>query len=221
MLIRALGSCSGDKALHHPDQLLLADFQAGPAREQDLPSLPAVELYTGQQHRSMVAGIHALREAGHSVELSIVSAGYGLVSERQELAPYEATFSSMGRREQRAWATHLDIPGDVALFLAQPADLAVVLLGDPYLRACQLVKEMVPGAPTLFLCGQGGARLIPDHHLAIPVIHRVSDTKRFRSALVGLKGVLFELLAEALAEDPAWLDRATQPGLVDALAERR
>lgn len=224
MHIRILGSCSGDKALHHPEQLTLDDFRAGPvrvaAREEQLPSLPAVELYTGQQHRPMVVGMETLREAGHSVQLSIVSAGYGLVEERRPLAPYEATFSSMGRRELRAWANQLGIPGDVVAFLAQPADLAVVLLGDPYLRACRLGGEAVLGGPTLFVCGQGGSKLLPDHPLAIPVIHGLSDTRRFRSALVGLKGVLFRLLAQALVDDPSWLARAAEPDLLDALARR-
>lgn len=76
-----------------PNALAQADFAAGPAhlasRELGLPAIPAEDLYAGLQHIRLMGGIRAVRahpERGWSVDLHILSAGYGLVPANRPLA---------------------------------------------------------------------------------------------------------------------------------------
>jgi cytoplasmic iron level regulating protein YaaA (DUF328/UPF0246 family) len=100
MQIRVITSCTGEKSVSSPDQLALEDFRQGDAhvraREAVLGDIrsPAEDLYTGLQHQRLMRGIRAAREeTSIEVDLRILSAGYGLVSADQKLAPYEATFT--------------------------------------------------------------------------------------------------------------------------------
>lgn len=217
MRIVVLTSCTGEKAVHHPGALLLDDFRRGPGhvarRERELGDLlrPAGALYTGRQHQLLLQGVRALREAGDEVELHVLSAGYGVVPEDRLLAPYDATFTGMRRAELRDWARQLGVPGDARRVLSRPSDLALVLLGDPYLRAVQPGPDLVPGGPTLFLCGAGAARTLPDHPRVRPVVHALADTRRFSCGLVGLKGEIARRALVLLARDPAALRELTDP----------
>lgn len=226
MHVRVLTSCTADKALTHPDHLTLADFRRGnahvSARAAALPSCDAGTLYTGRHHTRLLRGVRALREAhgADAVELSVVSAGYGLVPEDLPLAPYDATFTGMSRPEVRAWADALGLPAAARAWLSEPADLAVVLLGEPYLRALQLPRDLAVGAPTLVFTGKGGLRLLPTS--VSPVLTRPADAGRFGAALVELKGELGGRLLALLAREPeqlTWLTGLTEhPDLLGALA---
>ncbi len=59
--------------------------------------VPAWKLYRGQQHLQLMQGVELLRRTfGRSVvDVKIISAGFGLVSEDQPLPPYNATFANL------------------------------------------------------------------------------------------------------------------------------
>jgi len=168
MRIRVITSCTGEKSVSSPDQLALEDFRQGDAhvraREAVLGDIrvPAENLYTGLQHQRLMRGIRAAsEETSIEVDLRILSAGYGLVSADQKLAPYEATFIGMRRKEADAWGQTLGIPAAIRTALAEPCDLCIVLLGNDYLRTCALDEQIQLGGPTLFLCGKHAALRLP------------------------------------------------------------
>lgn len=59
--------------------------------------VPASQLYHGRQHLQLMQGVNLLRQTfSHAVvDLKIISAGFGLVSEEQPLPPYNATFADL------------------------------------------------------------------------------------------------------------------------------
>ena len=215
MKILVLTSCTGEKAVESTDGLTLADFQKGPAhvatREARVKNLmrSAEDIYTGQQHVRLMRGVKAFRDAqvatgeAHSIDLHVLSAGYGLVPGAQLLAPYEATFQGMKSRELRDWADTLNVPAAVRGLLAQPYDLAILLLGDGYLAACNLDGGVVLGGPTLVFAGTGSAKTLP----ALPRLRVQTlsnpEAKRFRCGLVSLKGELTARLLSLASANPS------------------
>lgn len=215
--ILIISSCTGQKTIQTAHALTLADFRAGEpvveARQASFPELltEAGSLYAGQQHLRLMRGIRKAEEAGLDIGLQILSAGYGLVDSRKKIFPYEVTFSGMNKRELLEWANGRNIPADFRRIIAQPYDLALILLGDSYLEACQWDESVQPGGPTLLFCGAAAAGRLP----ALPQLKIVplsnQDPKRFSCGLVGLKGELgartLLLLSanEALPTDPEQL----------------
>ena len=221
MRILIVTSCTGEKAARHDRALTLADFRQGPEhvtrREQEFADLlmPAERLYTGEQHARLLRGLRAFRERrsgdGSTIDLRILSAGYGLIPHDRPLAPYECTFQGMARHELREWADRLGVPAAIRRVLAGPYDLGLVLLGDAYLRACALDDAVRLGGPTIFFCGARAAAQLPRLDLARPVVLSTAEARRFSCGLVGLKGEIAGRLLALLAGDPAALARILDP----------
>jgi len=212
MRIRVITSCTGEKSVSSPDQLTLDDFRQGAehvrTRETAFGDLltPAEDLYTGLQHQRLMRGVRTARAAtGIDVDLRILSAGYGLVSADQNLAPYEATFIGMGRKGADAWAQTLSIPTAIRAALAEACDLCIVLLGNDYLRACALDDQIQLGGPALFLCGKDAALRLPQIPNLHPVVLWNAEATTFSCGLVGLKGEVAARVLENLANKPELL----------------
>jgi hypothetical protein len=224
--ILILTTCTGEKAVRHDRALTRADFQKGQdhvaARHEALADLlrPAEEMYAGQQHVRLMRGVQALRSAPLAngapapvVELFILSAGYGFVSGDRRIAPYECTFTGMGKRELRQWAATLGAPVTFRELLRRPYDLAVVLLSDPYLTACSPDEDVCPTGPVLLLCSGEAAGKLPAVPRVRPVGLSPADARKFHCGLVGLKGEVAGRLLELLAGSPAALSRVTGPAV--------
>lgn len=235
MRIIVITSCTGEKAVSPDDQLTIDDFRAGSKhlakREKALKKhmMRADELYTGQQHVRLMRGIKALREspAGKGkkpkigVDLHILSAGYGLVPADRKLAPYEVTFQGMKVKELRAWADQLNVPEDVSKLLATKYDLALLLLGDSYLKAANLNGSLKAGGTVLAFCGTQGEKALKKTGAVRTVVLGNREAKRFSCGLVGLKGELAGRFLRSLttdeSESAALMDPATDLlGLLDA-----
>lgn len=194
MKIRVLTSCTAAKAASSRRALQRSDFARGRdaiSRWHDEAAddlVPAEHLYRGQHHIRLMAGVRYARAAGVEVELSVVSAGYGLVRGEARLANYECSFDGMPAHERRAWARHLGIPRDVASLLGLPADLTMILLGEAYLDACGLAPNLRVGAPTVVFCGAAAALRLPPLDGLTVVRLAVEHTRAFHCGLVGLKG---------------------------------
>ena len=214
MRIVVITSCTGEKAVESPEALTLEDFQKGPAhvkaREKALGSLlmPAEDLYTGQQHVRLMRGIKAFRAQApkHTLDLFVLSAGYGVVKGDQKLAPYEATFATLKKGPLRKWADQLGVRQAFRETLAAPYDLALVLLGDDYLEACLLDADLKLGGPTLLFCGGTTHKKLPvvRRLRAVPLSNR--EAKRFSCGLVALKGDLAARVLGMVAGGPEPLD---------------
>lgn len=204
MKIIVLTSCTSTKQYKPHNQLSQKDFtdlSAERIAELEEYSLPAYQMYTGNQHARLMVGIEELRASGSTVDLYIISAGYGLLEGDQSIVPYECTFSGMKVSEIEAWASRLKIPEAVArLFQQTDYDLVLVLLGDTYLRAMQLTDNTVFGSPTLFLCASKSEKFIKGIGGFDTVKLAGAEAKLFHCGLVGLKGELARRLFVTLGE---------------------
>ena len=226
MRLFVLTSCTGEKSVNHPDQLTLADFKKGAAhvtkREKTLADSlrPAGEIYTGEQHVRLLRGIAAVRAAGATVDLWILSAGYGIVPADRMIAPYEATFATMGVQELRSWADQLHVPDELRKLVSRSYDYGLVLLGDNYLQACAISPDLKFGGPTLLVAGKGPVAKLPRLSQVRTQVITNAEATRFSCGLVGLKGELAARLLPQLASDSSLLNRLTDPatdllGLLD------
>lgn len=194
MRIHILTSCTGEKIAKPKNQLTQSDF-ANPNvfsyREGELADYieEAQCMYTGQQHVRLMRYIEDL-QGQLEVELSIVSAGYGLISGSQRIAPYECTFQGMGHGKVKEWAEFLNIPNSARRWFLESADIKLVLLGESYLRALSMDENMHFASPTLFFSSTASSKLIPNHPLISVIPLSNLEAKRFHCGLVGLKGEL-------------------------------
>jgi hypothetical protein len=197
----------------------MEDFQKGAAhvaaREDELASLltPAEELYSGQQHVRLMRGLQIFRaqflanDKAPSVDLWILSAGYGLVPANRRLAPYECTFQGMKTKTLRDWADRLNVPIEFRHVLIEPYDLGLFLLGDAYLKACAFDETVQLGGQTLLFCGTRQASRLPRLANLRTIILSNAEAKHFSCGLVGLKGELGARLLEYLTHEPAFLGK--------------
>lgn len=225
MQITVITSCTDSKAVSTPHQLTLTDFQQGQEhvrrREAELgPWMrSAGQMYTGEQHVRIMQGVNRARYAGHSVQVYIVSAGYGVLAEDQRIAPYEATFTTMSRSEAAGWAQTLQIPASIAELLRRPADRVLLLLGERYMEAGCLETTTSIAAPTWVLCNKTVASRLPRGMTPVELLQ--TDTTVFGAGMVGLKGEIGARMLLQPELDPASVvERArecatTQPSQID------
>lgn len=211
MRIRIITSCTGEKRfspdmqLTREDLSLLWNESAFKYREDNLAEFQtaAEDLYTGQQHVRLMRGVREIRErlGPDSVELWILSAGYGLIPGNKEIVPYECTFQGMKSKELRAWAEHLRVASKARQVFETPADFTLVLLGDAYLRAIKLDESIEFKSPTLFLTSDKSRAYVKGNHGGRAVVLANREAKRFSCGLVGLKGELAKRLLARIAEE--------------------
>jgi hypothetical protein len=221
MRVLIITSCTGEKRVADRRQLARADFRKGPAhvarREKALSGLlgPAEELYTGQQHVRLMRGVRHFRESaarnGNQLDLLILSAGYGLVPGERTIAPYECTFEGMKSKELTAWAKKLGVPAAFRAAVREPYELALVLLGDSYLKACALSDDISFGGPTILFCGGQAAASLPKLPNARVVALTNKEAKQFGCALVGLKGELAARLLNRVGAEPELVRHLPDP----------
>jgi hypothetical protein len=209
MRILVITSCTGEKASSPDNQLTLEDFERGGAhlkgREKELKAfaLPAGEIYTGQQHVRLMRGIEAVKgEKSLSLDLHVLSAGYGMIPAARVVVPYECTFATMKSKELRQWADKLQVPQGFREAVGQTYDLGLILLGDNYLDACALEATVAFGGPTLLFCGTGMAKKLPAMEKVRVVPISNPEAKRFSCGLVALKGDLAARVLKGVVEDP-------------------
>jgi hypothetical protein len=201
-------SCTGEKKFKPVTALTLKDFRDKEnleLKEQALREFrcPAAELYTGQQHSYVIQGLQVLREClgKESVHLKIVSAGYGLLDETDQVVPYEVTFNDLKAQELDIWATELNISLDLEVAI-QDYDLVFFLLGEKYLRAISLPIQSRPNQTFIFFASKQSDRHIKKLTAKSHVIHLSNlDAKKYHCGLIGLKGLLLLLLADHFAGD--------------------
>ena len=184
-------------------RVLVISSCTGSKRDTRGRKMPAEQLYTGQQHKRLMRGVRAMREAHgpNSIDLRIVSAGFGLLRADEKVPTYDTTFSGMGVRKLQNHANRLSIPADLRQILREPYDLAIILLGEQYLKAAQLDDSTRLGGPTIALVGASVARKLPRLARLRPVVLGTQQTRDFACGLVGLKGEVAGRMLEALASD--------------------
>lgn len=140
-------NCTGEKKFKPENQLTLSDFKEPnllKARSKELEQFAccAGEMYRGKQHLRLMEGVKLLRQTGaknsnnglFTVDVAIISAGYGLIKEDKMIVPYEVTFNTMKAQEVDEWAKFLNIHEAYENIISD-YDLIFVLLSENYLRA--------------------------------------------------------------------------------------
>ncbi|MEZ5325788.1 MAG: tRNA-guanine transglycosylase DpdA [Verrucomicrobiales bacterium] len=220
MRILILTSCTGEKHVSCENQLTLEDFRAGgehlKAREKELAEhlAPAGLLYSGQQHVRLMRGVDAVRgqkDSGITIDLKVLSAGYGIVDEGKKIAPYEATFTGMKSKEVRDWGQQLGVPEDFSKLMAGSYDFVLVLLGDLYLGACNVTDKTIFASPTVLFCGTATAKKLPtlENLKIVPISN--PEAKRFSCGLVALKGELAHRICSGLVGGTLTSKKLTEP----------
>ena len=198
-------SCTGEKLYHPENQLIQSDFvdsEQLTKREAELSEYktPAGKIYTGMQHLRLMEGINELRKVfGEDVvDLFIVSAGYGVISEKKEVVPYEVTFNTMNGAAISNWSTQLGIHQSLNKLIPE-YDLVFFLLGDKYLKAVTFPLESTRDDQKLLFFASGTSRkMIPSRHPYYFIEVGQEEAKSFSYGLVGLKGYLFKLLSKEM-----------------------
>jgi hypothetical protein len=165
----------------------------------------AESLYAGQQHMRLMRGIDDYRDAGQpagELRFRILSAFHGLLPPSRRISSYDHSFSGLPTAVIRRRGYEKNVPEDIRKLLRKPFDFGVLLLGDPYLRACELDTDIELGGPLLCFCSPAVARRMPeiDGLRTIPLAN--AQARRFSCGLIALKGELGGRLLSRLAAEP-------------------
>ncbi len=176
--------------------------------------LIAERLYDGEQHRRLMRGVNAYRQAstGFKIDLRILSAGYGLVDGNWPLSPYDTSFADLKKSEIDEKAAALDIPVDVAEVLSRDHALVILLLGDDYMRAASINSDSKFASPTIAFGGNQLALRLGDVSNLKIVAAGKDQARRFSCGLVGLKGELAGRLLEQMAFQVELINEVVDPG---------
>ena len=210
MKIQIVTSCTGRKRVHSRKQLLFDDFLKSDdhihKRESSLKHccLPAGEMYTGQQHVRLMAGLEAIRSMKSSnivVELYIFSAGYGLIHENRRIAPYDCTFNHLSSAQSGELMRRTKCADRFEEVLRQENDFTLILLGNAYLKLLNLSSPLQVSSPTLFFAGEKvSAQLrLSDSVQTLSLTNQ--DAQRFSCGMVGLKGEVAARILRSIAID--------------------
>lgn len=172
----------------------------------------AESLYGGQQHVRLMRGVKEYRDAelpAGRLQFHILSAYYGLLSARRSIASYDHSFSGLPTEAIRRQGLDKKVPEDIREVLGKPFDLGILMLGDPYLRACDLDIDVKIAGPTVAFCSPKVARWLPrlDGLRIVELSNR--EARRFSCGLIALKGELGGRILTALSERPEDLSRLT------------
>lgn len=212
--ILVVTSCTGKKRFKPANQLRLEDFQDSNQIQSRCAELSefacrAGQMYVGQQHLQVIEGVNLLRQSfgREAIDLLILSAGYGLISEDKIIVPYEVTFNNMKGYEVDNWAKFLGIKSSFEQAIIG-YDLAIVLVGKKYLRSLLLPIKTSLQQTFIFLSSYLGTKYIQDltaNTFILPLSN--TEAKYYSYGLVGLKGFLFRQFAERVAKNRILLNK--------------
>jgi hypothetical protein len=224
MEILVIGSCTKSKRDDGcPENIRLteSDFDDQTrlrAREKELANWlrPAAEMYTGRQHTQMMKGVRILRSVPGLVtcDVAIVSAGYGVLTERRPIAPYDITFHGMRKPLIRQRGERLGIPDAIRGAMRDYA-VVFILLGEDYLLSVR--PPLVPNNGQKFIAFRSPKlRQVPNGDVVI-VPAGESAAEEFGEAPRSLKGRLFYLLAKGLAQEPKMWEQLVRDRTTDTI----
>jgi hypothetical protein len=162
---------------------------------------PAGRMYTGQQHVHAMNGVRLLRRTigADAVRVCILSAGYGVIDEDRLIAPYDVTFTGMSRPEARRWARQIGAADGIRKCLPGH-DLVMVLLGSLYLEAVDPPLPAVRGQRIVYFA-KAAERGRLTRTGGVLVVAGATESTLYGMGVIGLKGRMLELFAQAVARD--------------------
>jgi hypothetical protein len=189
--------------------LVVSSCTATKSQTLDGQPICAESLYTGQQHMRLMRGVASYRNATQpagKLRFHILSAFHGLLSSSRRISSYDHSFSGLPTTAIRRQGREKNVPNDIRKLLRKPFDFGMLLLGDPYLRACELDTDIKLGGPLVIFCSPAVARRMPQIAglRTIPLAN--AEARRFSCGLIALKGELGGRLLSRLVAEPGELD---------------
>ncbi len=212
MKILVISSCSSTKKHKPVNRLLVEDFSPPKrlaARTAELKpyEVPAAKMYTGEAHKLVMEGLELLRGSYEqsTVDLSIISAGYGLLRADEPIVPYDVTFKSLGVKALLARRDALELHRKAGN-LIKDYELVFFLLGRKYVRALEILFENPSEATQIILAPPSWnqrIRRLASSHRHIHVVCTEADLANQLSGAskYNLKGFLFKKVCEAACRD--------------------
>lgn len=167
--------CSAQKRGDAPHPATVVDL-ADPERRRQAEmrlaafACPAAEMYTGRHHHLVMSGLQDVWEkwGRETIDLSILSAGYGLLDAGEVIIPYDVTFDQFDQDALASQVAHLQLPGR-ATALVRRYDLVFYLLGGRYLDVLGLPLEVPQEIQQIVLTDRESLALVS----GVPNLHPV------------------------------------------------
>jgi len=177
MDILVLSPCSKDKRY---DPVLNCEDVDEHSREELVQehgeyTTTAADMYTGREHQHVKVAVTRLCEVA-DVDWYIISAGFGLLRDKNEIPSYECGFSDIESVRTRAKRVGYDtdnltnnetietigreksIPQAFSNVLSQEYDLLFVVLSEPYLLSVADTLTEIPERTTAFAFASNGSK---------------------------------------------------------------
>ena len=125
-------------------------------------SCSAVEMYTGTHHRLVMEGMRKVWEhwGQETLEIAILSGGYGLLRANEIIVPYDVTFDEFDQAALADWVARLEISERTAA-LASEYDLVFLLLSGRYLAVLDLPLDVPDSVQQIIFTGRDSLHLVP------------------------------------------------------------
>ncbi len=193
--------CSAKKRGNAPHPATAAEL-ADPERRRQAEArlsafaFPALEIYTGMHHQLVMEGVRTVwqRRGRETMDVAILSGGYGLLPADQVIIPYDVTFNEFDDQALARWTERLEIPEQVAA-LAGQYDLVFHLLSGRYLAVLDLPLAVPDSVHQIVLTGQDSLEMIP----VLPNLHAfvaagTVAARRWHVKAAHVRGFLFRRL---------------------------
>lgn len=206
MHILIVDQCSGSKdypetsAVYTADEIDKHGLEDLRSREESATK-KARSLYAGRQQRYVDEAVDSLRSAGHEVDRYFVSAGFGLVGEKEQLPPYEVTFGEMSSEqiETRSECLRLDEDIQKAVTSTPQFDIVFFALGSDYYQAIDLESILSVIDEETITVVFNREELADEFEQVISIPARTDDAKKHGTIVVALKGVYLQNFADHLS----------------------
>lgn len=162
---------------------------------------PASEMYTGKHHRLVMSGLFDVwqRWGRETLDLSILSAGYGLLDPDDAIIPYDVTFDQFDQAALVSHAAHLQLPGR-ASELVQQYELVFYLLSGRYLAVLGLPLDVPDQVQQIVLTDRESLELVPATSNLHPVVASGNEAaRRWHVKAAHVCGFLFARLCHQVA----------------------
>jgi hypothetical protein len=161
---------------------------------------PAIEMYTGTHHRMIMDGIQAVwrRWGQETMDITILSGGYGLLPANEIIIPYDVTFDEFDEDALAGWVDRLQIPKQTAS-LVNDYDLAFFLLSGRYLSVLDLPLNVPDSVQQIILTDQESLSLVPEATNIHPfVADGGTAARRWHVKAPHVRGFLFNRLCRQI-----------------------
>lgn len=178
MNVLVVSGCSGDKRYDDPP-IGCAEIDSS-SRDDLLRRYPdrtasAREMYTGQEHGVVTSAVENLREYT-DVTWKIISAGYGLIDETDEIVTYECSFTDIGPVQERTKrlgynpdelthdetrqvvAREKGIAPELRQTIESRYEIVFIVLSEPYLVGVANALNDLPEGVTAFAFASKGSK---------------------------------------------------------------